>query len=190
MVYTHIRYTRAGTWNLSIFGGFPRFFPAHDFVADFWPCAWCPHILIGVLGGQLLPGDHFQQHVGVPTTSSAIWRVLKFKRGSHFQHILAHMKIGLNMRKNAVKCENSMVLALCLIIGTNFFAFEHIYVCLLWWKKFGNIATLLPPKSSIFSFDSYFFRPKWELIHISIIKGAPLKLWQHFGNICIIVAKT
>ena len=41
-------------------------------------CAWCPHILIGVLGGRVFPGDPFRQQLGVPGSSSRIWGFWKF----------------------------------------------------------------------------------------------------------------
>ena len=81
------------------FWGFLRLFPAADFVADFWPCAWCPHILIGVLGGQLLPRDPFQQQVGVPGSSSMIWGPLNIPENLVFSKYR-------NLNFNALKIRN------------------------------------------------------------------------------------
>ena len=76
------------------------------------------------------------------------------------------------------------------VIKMYIFIFWQIYMYLRYFKKFGNIATLQPLKSSIFSFGTPFFRSKRELINISIIKDVSLKFWQHFGKICFSVSKT
>jgi len=161
MVCAHIRYTRAGTWNLSFFGGFPKFFSADDFVADFWHCAWCPHILIGVFGGRVLPGDPSWKNFGVPPASSRIWGPLKFHGNPIFKHISDPVKIGLIEAKIIKICSNSMNLIDPEHTNPIFFCFWN-YMCLFKPpKKIGNIATPQPPKSSIIPFETPFFSSKW-----------------------------
>ena len=89
------------------FWGFLRFFPAADFVADFLPCAWCPHILIGVLGGQVLPGDPFRQQVGVPGSPSTIWGPLNIPEN------LVFLKIS---KPEFQRFENSKCSEICKIV--------------------------------------------------------------------------
>jgi hypothetical protein len=190
MVCAHIRYTRASIWKICIFLRFFIFCLADNFVADFPHCAWCPHILIGVLGGYLLPGDPPRKILGVPDPPSRIYGLPKSDEKQNFQHILGTPKMRLINEKSIIKSKNSMFWRHVRYFWYIFFVFEHKYICFWCRKKFGNTATLQPPKSSTISCETPFFHSKWYLSHISIVKGAPLKLWQHFGNICLSVTKT
>ena len=79
-----------------------------DFVADFRPCAWCPHILIGVLGGRVLLGDPSCWKLGVPDSSSTIWGLLKFCGKLNSKQNPGSAKMRLIMRKSGIICLNIM----------------------------------------------------------------------------------
>ena len=70
-------------------------------------CAWCPHILIGVLGGQVLPGDPFRQQVGVPGSPSTIWGPLNIPEN------LVFLKIS---KPEFQRFENSKCSEICKIV--------------------------------------------------------------------------
>ena len=137
--YVH---TGVGIWSLSVFKVFSRFLPADDFVAEFWPCAWCPHILIGVLGGRVLPGGPFWQQVGVPTSSSSFWGPLKFHWKLILKDASVPTEISLIQAKFLLKFENNL----------NFVDSEHLEhiflvseeIC-VWLRPPKKSATLRPP---------------------------------------------
>ena len=107
----------------------------------------------------MLPEEPFRQQVGVPTSPSTTWGLLKFRSGKVFPIISPPTKIGLNMEKIAVKCENKAVLGFVLALCHNFFNFEHICVYLGCQKKIGIIATPLPPNPRYSYLELSFFVP-------------------------------
>ena len=100
------------------------------------------------------------------------------------------LKIEGKFTKNAIIFGFLPIFSLPSMFWTYKLKAEYIWQCFPQFVENGNIATPLPPKSSINVIEDVDFKLNWEFWVVGKIRGAPLKLSHDFGNIWLSVAKT